>query len=107
MDLHTHSVASGHGTTQTIAELAKTACARGIHVLGISDHGPATPGSCRESYFRSLKTAPHKRCGITILYGACLLYTSVSSADAAAFHFYQNVVISHFRDGELFYLIVL
>lgn len=70
MDLHTHSVASGHGTTQTIAELAKSACARGIHVLGISDHGPATPGSCRESYFRSLKTAPRKRCGITVLYGA-------------------------------------
>lgn len=70
MDLHTHSVASGHGTVQTIADLAKSACSKGITVLGISDHGPATPGSCRESYFRSLKAAPKQRAGIRVLYGA-------------------------------------
>lgn len=70
MDLHTHSVASGHGTSQTIADLAKKAYSKGITVLGVSDHGPATPGSCSQSYFRSLKAAPGKRAGIRLLYGA-------------------------------------
>lgn len=70
IDIHTHTVASGHGTTHTIADLAKTAYRKGMTLLGISDHGPATPGSCQESYFRSLKAAPANRAGIRILYGA-------------------------------------
>lgn len=69
IDLHTHSIASGHGTTHTITNLAKAASQKGMNVLGISDHGPATPGSCKESYFRSLKTAPRNREGIQLLYG--------------------------------------
>ena len=70
IDIHTHTVASGHGTTDTIADLAKQAHKKGMTLLGISDHGPATPGSCKESYFRSLKSAPHSRAGISVLYGA-------------------------------------
>lgn len=70
IDIHTHTVASGHGTTDTIADLAKSAYKKGMTLLGISDHGPATPGACRESYFRSLKSAPHSRAGISVLYGA-------------------------------------
>ena len=70
IDIHTHTVASGHGTTDTIADLAKQAHKKGMTLLGISDHGPATPGSCKESYFRSLKSAPRNRAGIPVLYGA-------------------------------------
>ncbi len=70
IDLHTHTVASGHGTTNTIADLAKTAYGKGMLLLGVSDHGPATPGSCQESYFRNLKSAPKNRAGVRILYGA-------------------------------------
>lgn len=70
IDIHTHTVASGHGTTDTIADLAKKAYAKGMTLLGISDHGPATPGSCKESYFRSLASAPRNRAGIRLLYGA-------------------------------------
>lgn len=70
IDIHTHTVASGHGTTDTIADLAKSAYKKGMSLLGVSDHGPATPGACRESYFRSLKSAPHTRAGIPVLYGA-------------------------------------
>ena len=69
-DLHTHTIASGHGTACTIADLAKEASARGLRLLGISDHGPATTGAGTESYFRSLTYAPAVRCGIGILYGA-------------------------------------
>ena len=69
-ELHTHTVASGHGTKDTVADLAKAACKKGMFALGISEHGPATPLSCSESYFRGLKTAPKKRAGIRVYYGA-------------------------------------
>ena len=69
MDLHIHTVASGHGSMDTITDLAKAGAKRHMLCLGISDHGPATPGSCEEPYFRSLKMAPQKRAGIRLLYG--------------------------------------
>ena len=50
-DLHTHTIASGHATTDTIALLAKAAFLRGMKCLGISDHGPASMGSAGLSYF--------------------------------------------------------
>lgn len=69
-DIHTHTIASGHGSTATITDMAKAARERGLELLGISDHGPATPGGGRPSYFRSLTHAPRKRLGIEVLYGA-------------------------------------
>ena len=69
-DLHTHSISSGHGSCDTIEDMAKAAAKQGLTLLGISEHGPATPGSCGESYFRALKYAPRKREGIAVLYGA-------------------------------------
>ena len=70
IDLHTHSLNSGHGSNDTITDMAKAAAKSGIQILGISEHGPATAGSVNSSYFRSLKLANRKRFGITILYGA-------------------------------------
>ena len=70
LDLHTHSVSSGHGSTDTINDMAKTAAERGIHILGISEHGPATIGSVKPTYFRSLKLANRNRFGVHMLYGA-------------------------------------
>ena len=68
-DLHTHSISSGHGSSDTITDMIKTAANSGIQILGISEHGPATAGSVKPSYFRSLKLAERKRFGIHILYG--------------------------------------
>jgi putative hydrolase len=68
-DLHTHSGSSGHDTKDTITDLAKAASERGLKVLGVSDHGPATRGSASASYFRGLTLAPHRRFGIECLYG--------------------------------------
>lgn len=39
-------------------------------MLGISDHGPATLGGGKPSYFRSLAHAPKNRLGVEMLYGA-------------------------------------
>ena len=68
-DMHTHTIASGHGTSCTIADMAKEAVKRGLTLLGITDHGPATMAAGTPSYFRSLASAPRMRCGIRVRYG--------------------------------------
>lgn len=70
IDIHTHTIASGHGSNATITDMAKAASACGLKLLGISDHGPATLGGGRPSYFRSLAHAPRVRLGVEMLYGA-------------------------------------
>lgn len=69
-DIHTHTIASGHGSSATITDMAKAAAAKNLKMLGISDHGPATLGGGRTSYFRNLTYAPRERLGIRMLYGA-------------------------------------
>lgn len=68
-DMHTHSVASGHGNTCTISHMAKKAAEKGLQMLGVTDHGPATLAAGTPSYFRSLTFSPKKRFGVDLLYG--------------------------------------
>lgn len=70
LDIHTHTIASGHGSHATITDMAKAAAAKGLRLLGISDHGPATAGGGKPSYFRGLPQSPKKRLGVEMLYGA-------------------------------------
>ena len=70
IDLHTHSISSGHGSTDTINDMAKAAANAGIQILGISEHGPATANSAKPSYFRGLKLANRNRFGVRVLFGA-------------------------------------
>ena len=70
MDLHTHSISSGHGSTDTVNDMAKAAARAGLQILGISEHGPASANSAKPSYFRSLKLANRNRFGVQILFGA-------------------------------------
>ncbi len=69
-DIHTHCIASGHGTQDTITVMAREAAGRSLRVLGLSDHGPATPGAADSSYFRNLRLAERERFGVSLLYGA-------------------------------------
>lgn len=69
LDLHTHSIASGHGSFDTITDMAHYASDLPLQILGISDHGPATSNSAGVSYFRSLRLAERRRFGISLLYG--------------------------------------
>lgn len=68
-DLHTHSIASGHGTLDSISTMAGKAAGKGLSILGISDHGPGTVNSGSVSYFQGLVVAPKIRYHIRILYG--------------------------------------
>ncbi len=70
LDVHTHTVASGHYTHDTVTDLIRQAAESGLKLLGISDHGPAIPHSCTASYFRGLSGAPAWRMGVHVLYGA-------------------------------------
>ena len=42
LDLHTHTVASGHAYC-TIHEMAAAAAGKGLEILGITEHAPAMP----------------------------------------------------------------
>lgn len=69
-DFHTHTIASGHYTTDTVTFMAEEAFKRGILYLGITDHAPKMPGAANASYFRNLKYCDKKLYGVNILYGA-------------------------------------
>ena len=40
LDVHTHSVSSGHYTEDTVTDMIKHASGIGLKLLGISEHGP-------------------------------------------------------------------
>lgn len=68
IDLHTHTVASGHAYT-TLLENAKYASEIGLEVLGTTDHGPSMPNAPHIWYFGNFKVLPRKLYGVTMLYG--------------------------------------
>ena len=68
MDLHTHTIASGHAYN-TILEMAQAARDKGLELLGITEHGPAMKGSCHTIYFQNVKVIPRERYGVTTLFG--------------------------------------
>lgn len=70
LDIHTHCLSSGHATHDTITDMARAASGRSLQILGISDHGPATPEAANSSYFRNLLLADRKKFGLQLLYGA-------------------------------------
>ena len=69
IDTHTHTIASGHWTTDTVTDLARAAAERGIKILAVTDHSPSIPGAATENYFLNLKYAEKNRFGVRILYG--------------------------------------
>ena len=68
-DVHMHSVMSGHAFG-TIRELAAEAAARGLKLIGMTEHGPGIPGTVDPIYFRNLTDAPRVLYGIEMLYGS-------------------------------------
>ncbi|HHT01447.1 MAG TPA: phosphatase [Firmicutes bacterium] len=67
-DLHTHTVASGHAYS-TINENARAAAARGLEMIGFTDHGPAIRGGPDPYHFGSLRVLPRYLHGVRILRG--------------------------------------
>lgn len=69
LDVHTHTVASGHAYS-TIQEMAKAAAEKGLHTLGITEHGPNIPGTCQPIYFLNQHVVPRELYGVHLLLGA-------------------------------------
>lgn len=69
IDLHTHTIASGHAYN-TINEMVVAAAGKKLEILGITEHAPALPGTCTAMYFQNLKTLPRTKLGLSVWYGA-------------------------------------
>lgn len=68
LDTHTHTLASGHAYS-TISEMIDAAAQKGLKLLGITEHAPAMPGSCKEFYFHNLKILPRFQKGVELMFG--------------------------------------
>ncbi len=68
VDVHTHTVASGHGYS-TLQEMVRAAADRGLLVLGITEHGPGIPGTCSVLYFKNMFVVPRQMYGVRLLLG--------------------------------------
>ena len=68
LDLHTHTIASGHAYS-TIQEMAEAAAEKGLRILGITEHAPTLPGACASIYFRNLHVVPRQMYGVRLLMG--------------------------------------
>lgn len=68
-DVHMHSVMSGHAFG-TVRELAAEAAAKGLKLIGVTEHGPGIPGTCDLIYFRNLVDAARVLYGVEMLYGS-------------------------------------
>ena len=69
LDLHTHTLASGHAYG-TIMEMAQAAAEKGIEILGITEHAKGIPETCEDAYFYNLRVVPRELMGIRLLLGA-------------------------------------
>ncbi|MBR0138101.1 MAG: phosphatase [Erysipelotrichaceae bacterium] len=68
VDLHTHTIASGHAYG-TIRENAKAAGEKGLAALGTSEHAPGVQGTCDPIYFNNIRAIPRNLYGVNIYYG--------------------------------------
>ena len=69
LDVHTHTIASGHAYS-TLRENIFAAKSAGLELVGISDHAPKMPGSCHDFYFLNFEVIPRDAYGIKLIMGA-------------------------------------
>lgn len=69
LDVHTHTVASGHAFS-SLQEMARAAAEKKLQLLGITEHAPGIPGTCALIYFRNLHVVPRRMYGVELLLGA-------------------------------------
>ena len=68
LDIHTHTIASGHAYG-TIREMAAAAAERELALLGFAEHGPGVPGTCDPFYFLNISAVPRRLSGVEIVHG--------------------------------------
>ena len=68
LDVHTHTVASGHAYS-SLQEMVQAAADKGLQVLGVTEHGPSIKGTCPPIYFRNMYVVPRQMYGVRLLMG--------------------------------------
>ena len=68
LDIHTHTVASGHAYS-SLQEMVQAAADKGLQMLGITEHGPSIPGTCPLLYFKNMGVIPKEINGVRLLMG--------------------------------------
>lgn len=68
LDLHTHTLASGHAYN-TMTEMAAAAKEAGLKLLGITDHAPAMPGSCHKFHFDNFRIIDRQAYAVPLMLG--------------------------------------
>lgn len=92
LDVHTHTIASGHAFS-TLQEMVQTAAEKGLRLLGITEHAPGIPGTCAPIYFRNLHVVPRKMYGVELLLGAELNIIDYNGAIDMGEEFYPMLDI--------------
>jgi putative hydrolase len=69
LDVHTHTIASGHAYG-TLTEMAQSAAVRGLKLYGITEHTKGIPGTCDNIYFSNMKVVPRRMFGLELMLGA-------------------------------------
>jgi len=69
LDVHTHTVMSGHAYS-TLQEMVAAAQQKNLDILGITEHAPGIPGTCNPIYFRNLHVVPRRFGNLRLLLGA-------------------------------------
>ena len=67
-DMHMHTLASGHAYG-TIREMAQSAAAHQMELIGITEHGPGIPGTCDPFYFCNFEVIPKELYGVRVYHG--------------------------------------
>ncbi|AJQ26779.1 PHP domain-containing protein [Pelosinus fermentans] len=67
-DLHTHSLACGHGFS-TVTEVIRAAADCKLEAVALTEHGPGYPGSVGYAYFNTYRDIPSEMFGISVLKG--------------------------------------
>ena len=68
-DMHMHTIMSGHAFG-TIREMAAEAAARGLQLIGVTEHGPGIPGTVDPIFFKNLVDAPRMLYGVEVWHGS-------------------------------------
>lgn len=69
LDVHTHTIVSGHAFS-TLNEMIQEAEKHDLTLFGVTEHGPAIPGTCSIIYFRNLHVVPRQYGKMRLLLGA-------------------------------------
>lgn len=69
LDIHTHTIASGHAYS-TITEMIAAAQKKGLNLLGISEHAINMPGTCHLFYFHNMKVVNRHYENLELLLGS-------------------------------------